>query len=158
MQVLKSYSMLRNICLNILLWQCVLLLRDLIEIFYLFVIWNVKAYIKLLPLESEHDTSFLQYSYYIYYLSAQKSNKLELWCFFLPSISSVIFGEDVAFGGVFRCTVGLRDKYGKLTNLLFWFVFFSKSLTLQRHIVPCLKLPQDGTRAPAKTYFPLPFF
>ncbi|TNN60610.1 2-oxoisovalerate dehydrogenase subunit beta, mitochondrial [Liparis tanakae] len=25
----------------------------------------------------------------------------------------VIFGEDVAFGGVFRCTVGLRDKYGK---------------------------------------------
>ena len=25
-----------------------------------------------------------------------------------------IFGEDVAFGGVFRCTVGLRDKYGKL--------------------------------------------
>ena len=26
----------------------------------------------------------------------------------------VIFGEDVAFGGVFRCTVGLKDKYGKL--------------------------------------------
>ena len=25
---------------------------------------------------------------------------------------SVIFGEDVAFGGVFRCTVGLKDKYG----------------------------------------------
>jgi len=25
-----------------------------------------------------------------------------------------IFGEDVAFGGVFRCTVGLREKYGKL--------------------------------------------
>jgi len=25
----------------------------------------------------------------------------------------VIFGEDVAFGGVFRCTVGLRDKYGE---------------------------------------------
>lgn len=30
---------------------------------------------------------------------------------------SVIFGEDVAFGGVFRCTVGLRDKYGKLIFL-----------------------------------------
>lgn len=29
----------------------------------------------------------------------------------------VIFGEDVAFGGVFRCTVGLRDKYGKLISL-----------------------------------------
>ena len=27
--------------------------------------------------------------------------------------SATIFGEDVAFGGVFRCTVGLRDKYGE---------------------------------------------
>lgn len=27
--------------------------------------------------------------------------------------SAVIFGEDVAFGGVFRCTVGLQDKFGK---------------------------------------------
>lgn len=27
--------------------------------------------------------------------------------------SAVIFGEDVAFGGVFRCTLGLQDKYGK---------------------------------------------
>ncbi|XP_063597742.1 2-oxoisovalerate dehydrogenase subunit beta, mitochondrial-like [Penaeus indicus] len=27
--------------------------------------------------------------------------------------SAVIFGEDVGFGGVFRCTVGLQDKYGK---------------------------------------------
>ncbi|GFR81541.1 2-oxoisovalerate dehydrogenase subunit beta, mitochondrial [Elysia marginata] len=26
--------------------------------------------------------------------------------------SAVIFGEDVAFGGVFRCTIGLKDKYG----------------------------------------------
>jgi 2-oxoisovalerate dehydrogenase E1 component beta subunit len=26
---------------------------------------------------------------------------------------SVIFGEDVAFGGVFRCTMNLREKYGK---------------------------------------------
>ena len=26
--------------------------------------------------------------------------------------TAVIFGEDVAFGGVFRCTVDLRDKYG----------------------------------------------
>lgn len=25
----------------------------------------------------------------------------------------VIFGEDVAFGGVFRCTVGLKEKFGK---------------------------------------------
>ena len=27
--------------------------------------------------------------------------------------TAVIFGEDVAFGGVFRCTVGLEEKYGK---------------------------------------------
>lgn len=26
---------------------------------------------------------------------------------------TVIFGEDVAFGGVFRCTVGLQEKHGK---------------------------------------------
>lgn len=27
-------------------------------------------------------------------------------------ICLVVFGEDVAFGGVFRCSVGLREKYG----------------------------------------------
>ncbi|VDN95021.1 unnamed protein product [Brugia pahangi] len=27
--------------------------------------------------------------------------------------STCLFGEDVAFGGVFRCTVGLQEKYGK---------------------------------------------
>ena len=26
--------------------------------------------------------------------------------------SAVVFGEDVGFGGVFRCTVGLQEKYG----------------------------------------------
>jgi 2-oxoisovalerate dehydrogenase E1 component beta subunit len=30
--------------------------------------------------------------------------------------SAVVFGEDVAFGGVFRCTVGLKDKYGNQIN------------------------------------------
>ena len=35
--------------------------------------------------------------------------------------SACIFGEDVAFGGVFRCTDGLRDKYGKICNLA-WLV------------------------------------
>ena len=28
--------------------------------------------------------------------------------------TAAVFGEDVAFGGVFRCTVGLRDKYGRV--------------------------------------------
>ena len=32
--------------------------------------------------------------------------------FFHSLFYSVVFGEDVAFGGVFRCTVGLQDKYG----------------------------------------------
>jgi len=27
--------------------------------------------------------------------------------------SSIVFGEDVAFGGVFRCTLNLQQKYGK---------------------------------------------
>lgn len=26
--------------------------------------------------------------------------------------TAVVFGEDVAFGGVFRCSIGLKDKYG----------------------------------------------
>lgn len=26
--------------------------------------------------------------------------------------STIIFGEDVAFGGVFRCTMGLREEFG----------------------------------------------
>ena len=26
--------------------------------------------------------------------------------------SALVFGEDVAFGGVFRCTVGLREQFG----------------------------------------------
>ena len=26
--------------------------------------------------------------------------------------SAIIFGEDIKFGGVFRCTMGLNEKYG----------------------------------------------
>jgi hypothetical protein len=26
---------------------------------------------------------------------------------------ALVFGEDVAFGGVFRCTVGLLERYGR---------------------------------------------
>lgn len=28
---------------------------------------------------------------------------------------AVVFGEDVAFGGVFRCTMGLAEKFGELS-------------------------------------------
>lgn len=27
--------------------------------------------------------------------------------------SAILFGEDVAFGGVFRCSIGLQKKFGK---------------------------------------------
>ena len=26
--------------------------------------------------------------------------------------SAIVFGEDVAFGGVFRCTMGLAEEFG----------------------------------------------
>ncbi|KAJ8776989.1 hypothetical protein J1605_015007 [Eschrichtius robustus] len=42
--------------------------------------------------------------------------------------TAVIFGEDVAFGGVFRCTVGLRDKYA-LSNVEIKAVKFGVELT-----------------------------
>ena len=32
---------------------------------------------------------------------------------FLLLLFSVVFGEDVAFGGVFRCSMGLQEKHGK---------------------------------------------
>lgn len=33
---------------------------------------------------------------------------------------SVLFGEDVAFGGVFRCSLGLQDKYGIVLDTFLW--------------------------------------
>jgi len=33
-------------------------------------------------------------------------------CSFVSDVA-VVFGEDVAFGGVFSCTADLREKYGK---------------------------------------------
>jgi len=39
------------------------------------------------------------------------TNAMDIAC--ATDQSTVIFGEDVAFGGVFRCTVGLQEKYGK---------------------------------------------
>jgi len=39
-------------------------------------------------------------------LNSAMDNALEL------DKSAILFGEDVAFGGVFRCSLGLREKYG----------------------------------------------
>ena len=41
--------------------------------------------------------------------SARNIFKIYLFMFLML----VVFGEDVAFGGVFRCTLGLEEKYGK---------------------------------------------
>lgn len=42
--------------------------------------------------------------------------------------TATVFGEDVAFGGVFRCTVGLRDKYGEFVRSLYRFDLMLKKV------------------------------
>ena len=34
------------------------------------------------------------------------------------SLCIVLLGEDIAFGGVFRCTEGLQEKYGLSTDYI----------------------------------------
>ena len=49
-----------------------------------------------------------------------KLEKMNLWSTIVQTLdiamesddSALIFGEDVKFGGVFRCTMGLNEKYG----------------------------------------------
>ena len=31
--------------------------------------------------------------------------------------TAVVFGEDVAFGGVFRCTMGLAEEFGEFATI-----------------------------------------
>lgn len=40
-------------------------------------------------------------------------NDFIVWCKMDFLLSSYVFGEDVGFGGVFRCTTGLADRFGK---------------------------------------------
>ena len=45
------------------------------------------------------------------------SNQQLNYCFTIVLtlfFTAAIFGEDVGFGGVFRCSANLRDKYGQL--------------------------------------------
>ena len=42
---------------------------------------------------------------------------IHLLCMYLTIPPTVLLGEDIAFGGVFRCAVGLREKFGELFNL-----------------------------------------
>jgi len=50
----------------------------------------------------------------------EKVEKMNLWTTIAHTLdiamaadsSAVILGEDVKFGGVFRCTMGLNEKYG----------------------------------------------
>lgn len=64
---------------------------------------------------------------------------------------SVIFGEDVAFGGVFRCTVGLRDKYGKRLNSFHFRQIYQDVKYISMFVlipVNNLVMPPDGSRGP----------
>lgn len=76
--------------------------------------------------------------------------------------SAYVFGEDVGFGGVFRCTTGLADRFGKrrvfntplceqvlLTSFFFFFLetlilvpylIFSSSNLLLRRVLLALPL------------------
>lgn len=49
--------------------------------------------------------------------------------------------------------MGLRDKYGELTFLLHFVLFFPEIITPCQCVVSYRNLPQDGSRAQAKTLF-----
>lgn len=63
--------------------------------------------------------------------------------------SAYVFGEDVSFGGVFRCTTGLADRFGKnrvfntpLCEQVFNYTFHVSSalpiLSLSSHFPLCV--------------------
>ena len=57
--------------------------------------------------------------------------------------TACIFGEDVAFGGVFRCTVGLQGRgfFGSSAALAWWKIFED-----MRSLVTCLPaVPSHAT-------------
>ena len=59
--------------------------------------------------------------------------------------TAIVFGEDVAFGGVFRCTVGLREEFGASR-------VFNTPLTEQVHprsARPPINLRAGGARCDA---------
>ncbi|KAL5265516.1 hypothetical protein ACHWQZ_G006288 [Mnemiopsis leidyi] len=60
--------------------------------------------------------------------------------------SAVLFGEDVAFGGVFRCSLGLQDKYGSAR-------VFNTPLTEQGIIGFGIGVAAAGTTAIAEIQF-----
>jgi len=53
----------------------------------------------------------------------KSSSKLFSFLFEIIFKFIVLFGEDVAFGGVFRCSIGLREKYGINQILIIFFIF-----------------------------------
>lgn len=46
-------------------------------------------------------------------LGLESPEVIDLKAFVTLLCRSYVFGEDVGFGGVFRCTTGLRDRFGK---------------------------------------------
>lgn len=53
------------------------------------------------------STTFRQYQFDNHILTRIRSIAL------MKDDTAVVFGEDVAFGGVFRCTMGLAEEFGK---------------------------------------------
>ncbi|XP_066139380.1 2-oxoisovalerate dehydrogenase subunit beta, mitochondrial isoform X1 [Euwallacea fornicatus] len=90
------------------------------------VLKNVKKFGKLLQLVSMREVSRRCNSHFVYSPDANVTIKGErtkmnmfqavnnaLETALRSDPKSIIFGEDVGFGGVFRCTLDLQKKYGK---------------------------------------------
>lgn len=60
--------------------------------------------------------------------------------------TAAVFGEDVAFGGVFRCTVGLKEKYGQER-------VFNTPLSEQGIVAFAIGLAAQGSTAIAEIQF-----
>ncbi|XP_017018992.1 2-oxoisovalerate dehydrogenase subunit beta, mitochondrial [Drosophila kikkawai] len=77
---------------------------------------------RLTTLRPNVSALFLSRSHFTYYpTSSSSGKKMNMFNAINNAMdlalendnSALLFGEDVGFGGVFRCSVNLRDKYGK---------------------------------------------
>ena len=82
------------------------------EKLYDFVSFNIDSIDKLSFCVTCITLRFYPLHYYELFL-----DNINIFCTSLSSLShhrsSYVFGEDVSFGGVFRCTTGLADQFGK---------------------------------------------
>ena len=104
------------------------------EKLYDFVSFNIDSIDKLSFCVTCITLRFYPLHYYELFL-----DNINIFCTSLSSLShhrsSYVFGEDVSFGGVFRCTTGLADQFGKkrvfntpLCEQVFIFTYFTLPL------------------------------